>query len=334
MNAVLPDRLVLKDSIGCSRKVGGSFLDELKSLGILDSQWDDAAVVRPLGDSVVASVDLVYFPCADIVAAGEIIAAHCVNDVVAKGAEPLAALSVIMYPAELDSQGIPLVRSFSEGLRRVGDRLGFSIIGGHTVHNSQCVAGLAVIGKIREHGSFIPKRGMLPGDRLILTKPLGSLFGLFAVQAYSSQGESLEAAAIENMRKLHPPLPHDLKIRSCTDISGYGLIGHLCEMLEGSGFGAKLSTLPSILPQSLRGMWHAPMCALERNAQAFSHFVSSPDFMQLDHRLYSPETSGPMLMAVPGEMAHPLLNHLINVGLSDAQEIGEVTATAGIIVTP
>ncbi|HYF34645.1 MAG TPA: selenide, water dikinase SelD [Prosthecobacter sp.] len=328
------EHCLLRENIGCSSKVSSVVLAELAELGLLGPVWDDAAAIDLPGQRLLATIDLIHLPCTQLDLAGQILVQHCANDLYAKGARPLAGLSLILYPAKLDNQRTHFLREVSRGIQTAAQRAAFAVIGGHTMHNPECLIGLALLGQLPPGQPLVPKQGAQPGDRLILTKPLSALYALYAHQSRPADLTQLRDRAFQNMLAVHDCVPWRPEIRACTDISGFGLVGHLLEMLAGTSHGATLEFLPSVVDGEINGFAEAPMCALERNARSYAAHFHGPSALAFDHRLFAPETSGPLLLAVAPHAAGPFLRDLQACGFSKAAEIGEVTHHPGIAFSP
>ena len=294
----------------------------------------DAAIYR-LNDeqALVATTD--FFPPVvdDPYAYGAIAAANSMSDVYAAGGEVLFALNIVAFPEGLDYAILSeILRGGSEKVIEAGG----VIVGGHTVSDKEPKYGLVVTGLARPD-RFLTKRGARPGDRLILTKPLGA--GLITTALKESVAEAAHVeAAVHSMMQLNRHASH-LALRfgahACTDVTGFGLLGHALEVAEMSGAGlrfrmAALPLLPGVRECVARetfpgGLWR------NRDYVAphvrFSESIGDGDKLIL----YDPETSGGLLIALEPEPADEYLEQARTDGMS-AWAVGEVVAGSGLEV--
>jgi selenide,water dikinase len=304
--------------------------DVLVGLGAVD----DAAVYR-LGGGRVAVVTLDFFPPVvdDAKDFGAIAAANSMSDVWAMGADPVLALNIALFPNDMPpAVGADILAGAAEQVREAGA----VIAGGHTMDNKDPVFGMAVVG-LGEEAALMTKGGMRPGQRLLLSKPLGS--GLLTTAAkrglLSPEGLS---PAVDAMRRLNGPAARAGRacgVHSATDITGFGLAGHLLEMLEPSGVGARLSfdALP-LLPEVMRWAQEGTFAGgAFRNQGYYQPKLSFGSALGEAERmlLFDPQTSGGLLLAVDPERSDALLEMLRHSD-PEAACIGEVVEQAGITI--
>lgn len=292
---------------------------------------DDAAVYRLDAErAIISTMD--FFPPVvdDPYSFGAIAAANALSDIYAMGGEPLMAINLAAFPDGLD------MAIFSEILRGGAEKVreaGAAIAGGHTVADKEPKYGMAVTGIVHPE-KIIAKGGARPGDRLILTKPLGTGVITTALKRDSAEPSDV-AAAIASMCRLNrsaSQFARQYAVHAMTDITGYSLLGHGHEMahLSQADFQIDFKTL-RWLPGAYRyaeldmfpgGMW--------RNHDYFSQWVqvdsAIPEFQK--HLLYDPETSGGLLMAVDPDQANALLSDLLATG-EEAALIGSVVRGDG-----
>lgn len=308
-------------------------IEQFPNLLVGLAQPDDAAVFALNSEqAVVSTVD--FFPPVvdDPYDFGAIAAANALSDIYAMGGEPLMAINLVAYP---DGLGLPLLTEILRGGAEKVLEAGAVIAGGHTVTDKEPKYGLAVTGLVSP-GRMMTKGGAQPGDRLILTKPLGVGVVTTALKRDLTTPEEV-AAAVTSMKRLNRDasrLARESGVRSMTDITGYGLIGHAHEMAHLGGVDfhirvASLSWLPGALAYAQQdvfpgGMW--------RNKEYFEQWVQFTDDVDeaRRHLLYDPETSGGLLMAVDPGHAEALLAALI-AGGDPAQMIGSVEAGSGVL---
>jgi selenide,water dikinase len=309
--------------------------DLLVGLGIAD----DAAVYR-LNDeqAIVATLD--FFPpiVDDATTFGAIAAANALSDIYAMGATPLLALNVAAFPDTLDSSILTdILRGGAEKVREAGA----IIAGGHTVTDNEPKYGLVAIGLIHPQRIFT-KGGARPGDVLLLTKPLGTGTITTALKngASGAEFEASLAAAVASMTALNAGAAKALRaveaaVHACTDITGYGLLGHALEMASQSGVALRFD-LPRIpwLPgaRDLAAAGHTPG-GTGRNQQAIAaHTIYEGEVSKADQRLLcDPQTSGGLLVAIAPERLAETLAALQAEGVT-AHIIGRAEEGAGMIV--
>lgn len=286
---------------------------------------DDAGVFRLQGLDLVATADFITPVCDDPRRFGRIAAANSMSDVWAMGGRPLFALNLCAFPTDAPTEVL------AEILAGAGDALvdaGAVLLGGHSVKDRELKYGLAVVG-LAEPVRLLANTGARPGDRLLLTKPLGTgaMINAFRVEKLDAAG--LEPALVE-MERLNADacrlaLAHGA--RAATDITGFGLAGHALALAEASGVGLRL--FYDALPR------HAVYCDLVR--AGVSTGCNGPNRRYtatriLDKRglapeeeelLFDPQTSGGLLIAAPVESALSLRTDLVACG-HRAAEIGEV----------
>ena len=288
---------------------------------------DDAGVYRIGPDrALVQTVD--FFPPVvdDPVAFGRIAAANALSDVYAMGGTPLTALNIVGWPQELE---IELLGEVLRGGREKLDEAGCALVGGHSVVDAEVKFGMAVTGLV-DPARMTTNRGARPGDRLILTKPLGSGVVTTGFKADKATEEEL-AAAVASMSTLNKGGSEAMVaagVRCATDVTGFGLLGHAGHIARESGVTLRFraGALP-LLPGALRlaergiktGAW----------ARTKAHLGAAVSFDPLVGKgssvlLLDAETSGGLLIAVAPERAASLLEDLHRRGLDRAAEIGEV----------
>ncbi len=298
---------------------------------------DDAAVYRlNPAQAVVSTVD--FFPPVvdDPYAFGAIAAANALSDVYAMGGEPLFAINLVAYP---DGYGMELLTTILRGGAEKVREAGGVIAGGHTVTDKEPKYGLAVTGLV-DPARIITKGGALPGDRLILTKPLG----VGVVTTAHKRGIASEtevSAAIASMSHLNANASRLAKlydVHAMTDITGYGFLGHAHEMahLGSVSFSVRFSAfdwLPGALSYGEAGVFPGGQ---GRNRAYYETWVRFDDTVREFERnlLYDPQTSGGLLIAVAADKADALCETL-RAGGDAAVIVGDVIeGQGGIVVTP
>jgi len=270
----------------------------------------DAGVYRLSdGCALVQSVDF-FTPIVDDPATfGSIAAANALSDLYAMGATPLTALNLIGFPDCLDQQ--LLVEILRAGALKVQEA-GAVIVGGHTVGDDEPKYGLAVTG-IVDPARMISTVGARPGDVLILTKPLGT-----GILATALKGEVITETdmvdAITGMTTLNKAAAEAMRqveVHACTDITGFGLLGHAVEMAEASDVGMVIDSaaLP-VYPQvaELAAMGLVPVGSYRNREHYLPNLVNRQEVaVELIDILADPQTSGGLLIAIPAEQRKVLM---------------------------
>jgi selenide,water dikinase len=288
---------------------------------------DDAGVFRLRPDlALVNTVD--FFPpnVDDPYTFGQIAGANSLSDVYAMGGEPRTAMNIVCFPQKLVEMGI-LADILRGGADKVAEA-GAVLVGGHTVVDDEIKYGLAVTGVI--HPDRIVKNvGAQEGDVLILTKPLGTGIVTTAIKKKQAPKKSVEAA-IQSMRKLNKTaseLMVKVGVHACSDITGFGLMGHAFGMAIGSGVtflieSSQLPLLPAVEHLADRGYVTGGgdrNRAYLRGKLSVDRKVSS----SLEKVSLDPQTSGGLLISVAERKASRLLRQLHGAGIESATVIGK-----------
>jgi selenide,water dikinase len=292
------------------------------------SRADDAGVYKVSETlALIQTVDFFTPIVDDPYGFGQIAAANALSDVYAMGGEPKTAMNLVCFPAK--SMDLAVLRKIIRGGIDKLREAEVVLIGGHSVEDNELKYGLAVTGFA--HPQRIMTKGNLQaGDRLILTKPLGTGIINTAIKAGMASAELTEQVtqlmAALNRTAARVMAAHD--VHACTDITGFGLIGHLAEMVNGSSVGAAVDTrgLP-ILPEALdfAAMGLIPAGAYKnREFRAGMVRTAAKVERSVEDLLYDPQTSGGLLIAVDGGAAETLLADLHGNGVADAVIIGRV----------
>jgi selenide,water dikinase len=298
---------------------------------------DDAAVYRLNADqAIIQTAD--FFPPVvdDPYAFGAIAAANALSDIYAMGGQPLFAINLAAFPDDLPLEVITeVLRGGAEKLREAGA----AIAGGHTIADKEPKYGLAVTGLIHPE-RILPKGGARVGDRLVLTKALGT--GVITTAHKRGEEDPADlAAAIASMTRLNRQAAEAVRatpgVHALTDITGFGLLGHAHEVahLSGVGLALEYAALPW-LPGARRyaEAWVFPGGS-ERNEEFYGPWVAFGPKTELaaweQRLLHDPQTSGGLLIAVVPE-ALPGLVERLHAGGDGAYEIGTVVPGAGEIV--
>jgi selenide, water dikinase len=289
---------------------------------------DDAAVYR-LSDDLALVLTVDYFTpiVDDPYAFGQIAAANALSDVYAMGGRPIAMLSIVGFPK--DKLPLGLLGEILKGGAEKGREAGVSVVGGHSIDDAEPKVGYAVVGLV--HPARVWKNvGARPGDALVLTKPIGTGIISTAIKKGAAP-ETAVTAAVRTMATLNRAAAEavsEVLAHAVTDVTGFGLLGHLAEMTMGSGVRARLTAsriplLPDVVRLAEAG--HVPG-GTKRNLR-FSATVTRWDAAiaeQLRAVLADAQTSGGLLVSTPD--ARALLAALERAGVGGASQIGEVVA--------
>jgi selenide,water dikinase len=323
---------------GCASKIGQadllailSKLPEVTDPRVLvgAAAGDDAGIFK-IDDrhTLVQTVD-VFTPCVDDpYLFGRISAANSLSDVYAMGGKPLTALSIIGFPIEeLDGS---IMEAILKGGMDVLEEANCPLLGGHSINDEEIKCGFAVTGLIDE--SQVVERGKAqPGDALILTKPIGTGMVSFGAQIGRIDAEGL-AEVGESMAELNKDaaeLMVKFKAHACTDVTGYGLAGHLVEMVRGSDVNGEvdLSLLPVFAAVKDCVEMDIIPGAIERNQEYSMAWVNVQDEKNEKNLsiLFDPQTSGGLLIALPQADAASYVEAMHDLGHTSAAIIGRIT---------
>ena len=317
---------------GCGAKVGAGVLSKLlgslktiedENLLVGYDKSDDASVYRVSDDlAVVNTVD--FFPpiVDDPYTFGRIAATNALSDVYAMGGEPKLAQNILGIPKEMPGE---TVREILRGGFDAAYEAGAIITGGHSIHLSEPVYGLAVTGFVRPD-RMLANAGAQSGDVLILTKPLGIGIVMTGQKAGLAPPEAARQA-VELMTTLNKAARDEMvryRVHACTDVTGFSLMGHGLEMAQGSGLtlmidAGAVDLMPGALELARMGILPEGMY---RNRSFAEVHVSSPGVpLEVMDILYDPQTSGGLLIAVDPEDADALIAALSGK-VPSAQRIG------------
>jgi len=344
----VPDRTRIRltqftQKAGCASKFTPAYLEQvLTGLTPADAEGfasgmgshDDAGYIAFGGALLLQSVDFFTPIVDDPRRFGEIAAANALSDIYAMGGEPLTALNLVAFPCDLDPQ---VLREILAGGASKLEEAGARLLGGHSVQDDVPKYGVAVTG-IVEPERIVRNRGARPGDRLVLTKPLGLGILVTALKRELVGEEEIEEAVLaatrlnrgarDAMRAVGPS--------AATDVTGYGLLGHAGEMLLGAGLGAtfRLGAVPvweGAAELAAGGCYAAGLAANREHREADVVADGVPEDALLP--LYDPQTSGGLLIAVGPDRLDPLVAELERGG-ELAALIGEVDDEPVLRVVP
>jgi selenide,water dikinase len=294
---------------------------------------DDAGFI-PFGGGLLLQTADFFTPIVDDpYRFGQIAAANAFSDIYAMGGEPLAALNLVAFPCSLD---LGILRDILAGGQSKIEESGARLCGGHSVQDDEPKYGLSVTGFV-EHDRVVRNAGARVGDVLVLTKPLGLGILTTALKRELVSEEEIEDA-VEVASRLNRGARDALREvggSAATDVTGYGLLGHLSEMLEASGAGAivRRSDVPvweRAVPLAAEGCYPG---GLKSNREYLEGRVV-PDGIDPDDLLplYDPQTSGGLLVALPAEASSAFVRYLGEHGASGAI-VGEIVEGSGVRLT-
>ncbi len=289
---------------------------------------DDAAVYRLTPEiAFISTVDYITPPVDDAYWFGQIAAANSLSDVYAMGGKPLTALNLVMFPSKKLDMGLlkEILRGGSDKIKEAGA----AMAGGHSVDDNEPKFGLAVTGRVHPD-RILTNRGCRTGDTLILTKPLGTgvLFnaGRSGKLPYPELEAILPLVAALNAKAIETALNYE--IHACTDITGFGILGHALEMAKGSGVQIELDYnrlpfYPNALKMYQQGETTGSNKANRKLAHGLWKMVQSRS-LEEEELLFDPQTSGGLLLSLPAAQADELQAALKDAGVEAAARVGQV----------
>lgn len=289
---------------------------------------EDAGVYK-LDDqtAIIQTVDFFTPVVNDPVIFGRAAAANSLSDVYAMGGRPITALNIVCFPAE--KLGLEMLRKILQGGLEIMREAGVALLGGHSVEDAEPKYGLSVTGVIHPE-QIMKNSSLMPGDTLVLTKAIGTGLIAAALKGNLASQVSMEAMtkSMCTLNKTAAEVAVKLGVKACTDVTGFGLAGHLLEMARASGCRVRLDS--SSVP-ILEGALEAASMGLvpagtHSNRNFFSAWTQidpavSPENIDL---MFDPQTSGGLLLAIPNERSEELLQSLDREGVAITAKIGQV----------
>lgn len=262
---------------------------------------------------------------------GMIAAANALSDVYTMGGKPVTAMNLVCFPT--DKMDISVLTMILNGALAKLNEAGVTLVGGHSVKNEDLKYGLSVTGII-DPKKIITSSGARNGDKLILTKPLGIGIMTTAVKAGLVDSDT-ECRLVEQMAMLNKKAAEimvSMEAHACTDVTGFGLIGHTCRMAENSDVSIELFT--DKVPFISEAMQFIRMGTIPGGAYSNRKFYSvkvrnNDTGGELLDLLYDPQTSGGLLIAIPEQKAEEMLACIKRAGYGEAAIIGRVLTNEG-----
>ena len=331
----MPEPLVFCKGGGCTAKLGAGVLNRVlerlpkgppdPNLLVGFDSRDDAAVYR-ISDELAIVQTLDFFPpmVDDPYTFGQIAAANALSDVYAMGGEVKTALNIVCFPEQMDLNILgEILRGGSEKVIEAGGTLA----GGHSIADADVKYGLAVTGFVHPDRMYPNNQGR-PGDRLLLTKRLG--VGLVCtanrVQEASAAAMQAAVASMTLLNKAAAACCRRYPVHACTDVTGFGFLGHLHEMMDGRLscriHAKQVPVIPEALEYADAFLLTAAGQRNRNHAGPFVRFEGIP--FAMEEVLFDPQTSGGLLIALPAAEAEALLADLLAVNQA-AAIVGEIT---------
>lgn len=326
--------------LGCAAKVGSGILtgalDRLRSerssspaLALLDHAEDAAVFSVPNGMEMVQTVDYLPALVDDPLLFGRIATLHCFSDIFAMGAQPHSALATALIPFASDTVAGETLFQLLSGVVDVLEETGAALYGGHTAEGNVLALGLTCNG-FAAPGSTMEKATPLPGHAIILTKSIGTGTLFAASMRLKARGRWIDSAiasmALSNLNASKILRAHSAS--ACTDVTGFGLAGHLLEMLRPQRRIARLeiAAIP-LLDGAIETSGGGILSSLHRQNSRAMHGLETPQKIAQDAAfplLFDPQTSGGLLAMVPQGQAAACVAALVSAGYPDTTVIGEI----------
>lgn len=323
--------------LGCACKISPDQLDKIlrrlplaKDPNILiDARNSDDAAVYKLSEdtAIIQTIDFFTPVVDDAFDFGAIAAANALSDIYAMGGKPLFALNIVGFPVK--RLPMHILDMILEGARTIAAEAHISILGGHTIEDSEPKFGMAVTG-IAHPENILSNSSARPGDVLILTKPIGT--GIISTGIKKGQvNETIIRTTIDLMKQLNntaSEIAKNYPVNACTDITGFGLIGHLLEMLKASHKSAEIyhDRVP-VIPgtEELVQLGLIPG-GTKKNKEFYSKWLLWKESVAENKRiiLFDAQTSGGLLFSIPEKNSKKLLQNLRDSGIEYASIIGHI----------
>jgi selenide,water dikinase len=289
---------------------------------------EDAGVYKLREDlAIVLSVDFFTPIVDDPYTFGQVAAANSLSDIYAMGGTPITAMNIICFP--IKTMDISVLQEVLRGGLDKMREAGVLLVGGHSVEDNEFKYGLSVTGTIHPQ-KVLYNRGARAGDKLILTKPLGTGIINTALKGGLADENSVAKAiaCMSTLNRKAAELMAEVEVHACTDVTGFGLLGHACEMIKGEDVGmviypSEVPILPKTEEYAMMGLIPAGTI---RNRDYSLHMIDRSAGITDEKLLilFDAQTSGGLLISMPKLQAPVLLEKLHQQGITDAAIVGEV----------
>jgi selenide,water dikinase len=299
---------------------------------------DDAGVYKLTDDlAIIQTIDFFTPIVDDPYMFGQIAVANALSDVYTMGGKPLTAMNIVCFP--IDTMDLSILKDILLGGIDKMREANVTLVGGHSINDSELKYGLSVTGVVHPD-KMITNTGGIKGDKVILTKPLGTGIINTAAKAEMANENTIKIvttsmAALNS--KASELAQQSVGLHACTDITGFGFLGHAVQLVKNSGISIAIDSsavplFPEATDLAAQGMCPA---GLHRNREFYSPWVEISDSVPLNVQdvLYDPQTSGGLFIIVEAGIADDLLKKMKASGVNDAALIGEVTGESSGKIT-
>jgi len=291
---------------------------------------DDAGVYKLTDDlAIIQTVDFFTPIVDDPYMFGQIATANALSDVYTMGGKPLTAMNIVCFPVQ--SMDISILKDILRGGIDKMRQAGVLLIGGHSIDDTELKYGLSVTGTIHPK-RLITNSGARAGDKLILTKPLGTGIINTALKAGVADAETVDRVT-QSMATLNDKaseLMQEVGVHACTDITGFGFLGHTAQLAQNSQVGIKIAVNAIPFFPEADGFARQGLCpgGLYRNREFYSFSVRMADTVPIHMQdiLFDAQTSGGLLICLAPSKAERLLAKLHHAGVKDAAIVGEAVS--------
>jgi len=298
---------------------------------------DDAGVYKLNDDlAIIQTVDFFTPVVDDPYMFGQIATANALSDIYTMGGKPLTAMNIVCFPVQ--SMDIAILKDILRGGIDKMREAGVVLVGGHSIDDTELKYGLSVTGTVHPE-RLITNSGAKAGDKLILTKPLGTGIINTALKAGVADAETVDRVtkSMATLNDKASELMQEVGVRACTDITGFGFLGHTAQLAQNSQVGIRIdvNAIP-FFPEASEFVGQG-LCpgGLYRNREFYSFCVRIADEVPtyLQDILYDAQTSGGLLISLDPSKAERLLTKLQNAGIKDAAIVGEaVSKPKGLVI--
>jgi selenide,water dikinase len=289
---------------------------------------DDAGVYKISDDlALIQTVDFFTPIVDDPYWFGQIAAANALSDVYAMGGIPKTAMNLVAFPVKQMDLSV-LRRIIQGGIDKLNEAQ-VVLIGGHSIEDKELKYGLSITGLVHPH-QVLTKKNLQSGDRLVLTKPLGTGIVNTAIKAAMAPPDLVQKVTrlMAALNRNAAGIMARFDVHACTDVTGFGLLGHLAEMVSGSGrgvqlFSGKVPVIAQALDFAAMGLIPAGAYRNREFREPMISFGATVERCRQDV-LFDPQTSGGLLISIGRDQADGLVEALQEAGIGDAAQIGEV----------